>query len=665
MKRNFGFKPYEGDGKCGFISYKSEDEKLVAPYAKTLHDKGVKLWYDYGIPAGEDWFQTISRKIVESSFMIVFVTERIFHSSVIQIEIQTAEMWNIPVVPVFLEKINRSNIPKNKAALLAKLSLKQGVDGTWNMSVNDVARSIYELIVPLIASDTEEKIQQRVRRREHQASLPSDLLMQSALSEVGAEEMTNASPKSDYAQKPKKQVISGTKSVKLIKVIKAASTFVLAIAVIGVIIWSVKNKTKVETDKEDNSQIESAAIEYDDPSYYTYETNDDGVIITGVNSFDLTELKIPKMIENKQVVKIGNYAFKDSFKLSEIVIPDSVTTIEAFAFWNCTGLTQVKIPDSVEEIDNNAFYGCSDLKEFIVSVNNKKYSVIDGVLFDKQCISLLVYPPNKDGNSYSVPESVLTIKKNSFGKNNKLTEIILNNLMDIENNAFYECEKLEKINCVSGNNIFCSIDGVLYDKLGTCLIAYPQNKRDRNYSIPDSVKTIGDYSFFHCKNLNKIDIPNSVELIGENAFEECTGITQLDLPNSVKTINSGAFIFCTGLKSISIPNSVTEIKNSCFNGCSRLTDINVPNSVLIIESSAFCDCKALKQFKIPDHIEEIDFYAFDGCSNLKKLIIPNFDISEVVWNGTDVFQDRDDITFYGGKTAKALADVFHVPYVAQ
>ena len=33
MKRNFGFTPYEGGGKYGFISYKSEDEKLVAPYA--------------------------------------------------------------------------------------------------------------------------------------------------------------------------------------------------------------------------------------------------------------------------------------------------------------------------------------------------------------------------------------------------------------------------------------------------------------------------------------------------------------------------------------------------------------------------------------------------------------------------------------------------------
>ncbi|MBQ9901186.1 MAG: extracellular solute-binding protein [Clostridia bacterium] len=191
MKRNFGFKPYEGNGKYGFISYKSEDEKLVAPYAKALHDKSVKLWYDYGIPVGEDWFQTISQKIVESSFVILFVTERIFHSSVIQTEIQTAEMWRIPVIPVFLEQIDINHIPKKQASLLAKLYLKQGVDRVWNMTAEDTADSVYELIMPVLVSDTEERIQQRGELLEHQTSLNPNVnaspMVQSALSEAKAD----------------------------------------------------------------------------------------------------------------------------------------------------------------------------------------------------------------------------------------------------------------------------------------------------------------------------------------------------------------------------------------------------------------------------------------------------------------------------------------------
>ena len=213
MKRNFGFTPYEGGGKYGFISYKSEDEKLVAPYAKALQDKGVKLWYDYGIPPGEDWFQTISQYIVESSFVILFITERVFRSSVIHIEIQTAEMWDIPVIPVFLESISRSSIPKGSASFYAKLALKQGVDRAWSMSVNETSKSIYELIAPIMASDTEEKIEQRGRLLERRTSLTPDVnntpMVQSALSEVENEEKTEAkkTQESTSVQKPIQQPV--------------------------------------------------------------------------------------------------------------------------------------------------------------------------------------------------------------------------------------------------------------------------------------------------------------------------------------------------------------------------------------------------------------------------------------------------------------------------
>ena len=192
MKRNFGFQPHEGTGKYGFISYKSDDEKIVAPYAKALHDMGVKLWYDYGISAGDNWFQIISQHIIESSFMLLFVTESVFRSSVIQIEIQTAEMWNIPVIPVFIENINRNNIPKKNAALLAKLSLMQGIDKVWSMSTTYAAQSIYELITPIMASDSDANIKKRSQIVDHQTySVPDttyDLIVQSALTEVKEEE---------------------------------------------------------------------------------------------------------------------------------------------------------------------------------------------------------------------------------------------------------------------------------------------------------------------------------------------------------------------------------------------------------------------------------------------------------------------------------------------
>lgn len=192
MKRNFGFIPYEGDEKYGFISYKSEDEKLVVGYAKALHDKGVNLWYDYGIPAGQDWYQIISKHIVGASFVIIFVTQRIFKSSVIQTEIQTAEAWGIPVVPIFIEKINLNSIPSEKATFFVQIRNKEGVDEAWKKDKVEVVDSIYELIEPIVISDDERNIKYRNHLLEQKNSVIPDInqhsLVQEALSEIEAEE---------------------------------------------------------------------------------------------------------------------------------------------------------------------------------------------------------------------------------------------------------------------------------------------------------------------------------------------------------------------------------------------------------------------------------------------------------------------------------------------
>ena len=47
--------------------------------------------------------------------------------------------------------------------------------------------------------------------------------------------------------------------------------------------------------------------------------------------------------------------------VTELVIPDGVTSIGSYAFRYCSSLTSVEIPDSVTSIGNGAFYNCSSL----------------------------------------------------------------------------------------------------------------------------------------------------------------------------------------------------------------------------------------------------------------------------------------------------------------
>ena len=85
-------------------------------------------------------------------------------------------------------------------------------------------------------------------------------------------------------------------------------------------------------------------------------------------------------------------------------------------------------------------------------------------------------------------------------------------------------------------------DNVLFNKNKTTLIAY--RAKETNYTIPNSVTTIGDSAFNGCESLTNIDIPNSVTTIGNDAFAFCYSLTSINIPNSVTTIGEGAFRAC-------------------------------------------------------------------------------------------------------------------------
>ena len=98
-----------------------------------------------------------------------------------------------------------------------------------------------------------------------------------------------------------------------------------------------------------------------------YRVNDDqvSVTVTGhVNGYDATgELIIPESVsyggKNYAVTTIGETAFLYCFYLTNLSIPNSVTTIEASAFAYCQGFTgDLVIPNSVTTVGYGAFQVC-------------------------------------------------------------------------------------------------------------------------------------------------------------------------------------------------------------------------------------------------------------------------------------------------------------------
>ena len=275
-------------------------------------------------------------------------------------------------------------------------------------------------------------------------------------------------------------------------------------------------------------------------------------------------LKAPTSLSGKYSIRkgvkvIGDRAFFLCRFLTNINIPNSVTTIGDLTFVSCDSLTSINIPNSVTTIGNWGFGACKSL------------------------------------TSITIPNSVVTIIGNPF--------------KEWHGNLYNE------------SKAFIYEDHVLFNKNKTTLIAYIA--KETNYTIPNSVTTIGEGAFSYCKSLISINIPNSVTTIGEEAFGSCESLVNINIPNSVTTIGNWGFGRCDSLTSINIPNSVTTIGKGAFEGCIYLTNINIPNSVTTIGESAFWGCYSLTSINIPNSITTIGESAFENCYFLTSINILN------------------------------------------
>ena len=347
---------------------------------------------------------------------------------------------------------------------------------------------------------------------------------------------------------------------------------------------------------------------FDSCTSLTSITIPDSVTIIGSDAFrgctSLTSITIPD-----SVTEIYGGTFSGCTSLKSITISNSVTEIGDSVFENCTSLISITIPDSVTSIDNRAFEGCTSLTAINVATGNQNYVSVSGVLYNKDKTTIICYPAGKKDKNYKIPDGVTEIDWYAFlGCANLASITIPNSVTEIGGSAFrgctsltsimipdsvteiggyafegcsslasitipsgvtsisgfdfWGCTSLTAINVATGNQDYASANGVLYDKDKTAVICYPVGKKDKNYSILDSVTHIYSYAFRGCTNLTSITIPDSVTGIGEYAFYDCASLTSIMIPDSVTYIGDIAlgYYYDNGYKKLD------NFKIYCYSG---------------------------------------------------------------------------------------------------
>lgn len=141
--------------------------------------------------------------------------------------------------------------------------------------------------------------------------------------------------------------------------------------------------------------------------------------------------------------------------------------------------------------------------------------------------------------------------------------------------------------------------------------------------LPDTIKIIGQFAFYGCNNLKKINFPNNLIEIHRNAFFNATKLENVILPESLTTLWNEAFAFCNLLSNLKLNCQIESIPRGCFYGCVKLETVELPITVKTIGIEAFRNCTNLYKVVFNEGLERIDSLAFYNCARMGYFDFPS------------------------------------------
>ena len=434
--------------------------------------------------------------------------------------------------------------------------------------------------------------------------------------------------------------------------------------------------------------------------------------------------------------------FVNSITLQRVTIGSKVTFLYYHLFHNCDKIATIDIPASVVIIYGNAFDDCSsltattfhDATDHTLALDDYAFrncAALPEVLFPKQLVSIgdYTYAQCRLLKTLSFPSMLASIGSCAFANCTGLKRLTFENAKNALSIGAYPWYQSDLSSVYLGRNINYTADerygyspfynqpfltDVRFSQSGTVTyckdyLLYKVNNC-KTLALPESLTSIGNWTFRGMAALESIVIPNAVTEIGTYAFADDTSLKSAKLSTSCPWLKEGLFSECNALQSITIPSAVTKMDGYMFTNCKALTsatfedgtdliemgygasnkeyglfrncpletlnlgrwlsyntevasrspfysinalkNLNIGENVKVIDKYMFSYCKGLEEVNLPDNITSVNLCGFYGCSSLKSVRLSE-KLSQVGDYGFSGCTSLDNVTFPASMTSVA------------
>ena len=257
----------------------------------------------------------------------------------------------------------------------------------------------------------------------------------------------------------------------------------------------------------------------------------------------------------------------------DFVIPEQITIVGSHAFEENSGIQQLSLHKNIQYLGDYAFWGCRNVTEVTMPIECSVQNVFN-------C-------PNTTAIHYTVSSTGVMPDREYAGDSLESSCYWNLTLVDFEEGikhigsyAFYDPE----------------------EKVGSVVHRTPMTQ----ITLPASLESIGDYAFYHVRNLqvNVRDqqvntFPETVIDLGAHCFAGNEAMREVELPPLLQSIDDGLFMDCPNLHIIHFPEGLTSIGASSFENDVAINLLEIPRGVTEVGARAFFGCSGITEITLP------------------------------------------------------------------